>query len=158
MHDGRADAHTTRTAKPRGFSLLEAMVALALSALIAASVVATFKGALDDQGKSKHEWIAFTIAQQTMERLSAASRNSAVLAENDPGRANPGQGTDLQCDLNDPLTHFRVDEFGVAAATGVYDLCWKITADAILNVRNLRVLVTYPSETGTSHVLLQTLR
>ena len=144
----------------RGFSLLEAMVAIALAGVVAATVIATFKGSIDAQSRSKHDWHAFTIAQQNMERWSAIPRTSALLNENST-TTNPGDATDSTC-VGQPAgsRHFRVNELGQPSASGVYDLCIKVTDGSPEGaLKNVRVVVEYAKTSGgTEHVLLQTIR
>lgn len=143
-----------------GFSLLEAMVAISLAGVIAATVVATFKGSLDSQARSKHDWQAFTIAQQFMERWASMPRASDLLNENS-NTLTPGEGSDLTCS-GVPLgeRHLKVDELGLAKATGLYNVCVKVTdGSPESSLKNVRVLVEYTNGSGAlEHVLLQTVR
>lgn len=146
----------------RGFSLLEAMVALALSGLLAGTVSATFTGSIAQQSKSKHDWEAFTIAQQYMERWSSMPRSSALLDENVAAAAGtPGAAADADCSgVPAGERHRRVDGYGVAKANGVYDVCVKVSDGSPEGIlKNVRVVVSWVSSAGaTQNVLLQTFR
>lgn len=145
----------------RGFSLLEAMVAIVMAGVVAAIVVATFKGSLDEQSRSKNDWQAFTIAQQQMELFAALPRSSAMLNENDTN-ANPGSVADATC-TGVPTgdgRHQRVDALGNLSATGSFDVCVKVTDNKPEGaLKYVRVIVDYTGHNGaTEHVALQTVR
>jgi prepilin-type N-terminal cleavage/methylation domain-containing protein len=144
----------------RGFSLIEAMVAISLAGVVAATVIATFKGAIDEQSRSKHDWQAFTLAQQQMERWSAMPRTSVLLDENAPS-ANPGSAADATCSgVTAGERHQRMDGLGNADVNGVYDVCVKVTDGSPEgSLKNVRVVVEYKNATGaTEHIMLQTVR
>ncbi len=46
----------------RAFTLLETMVALAIFAIMITSVVATFSGTIELQGRSREQWTAYSLA------------------------------------------------------------------------------------------------
>lgn len=144
---------------PAGFSLIEAMVAIGLAGVIAASVTIAFQGALVEQEDARHEWAAFTIAQQRMELLASMPRGAADLTENSTATA-PGSASDATCD-DVPMgpRHHKVDDLAVPAEDGFFDVCWKVNANhPVGNVNNIRVVVTWPTRTGRGHVLMQTVR
>lgn len=142
----------------RGFSLLEVMVAFALTGVIAATVVASFKGSVDEQARSKHEWQAFTIAQQQMELLMAVAKSSSTL-DGDASAAIPGTTADRTCADATATNKRRVNELGIASAGGAYELCWKIkNGSPVGTLKNIRVVVTYPSGSGTGNVYVQAIR
>jgi len=142
----------------RAFSLIETMVALAISGVLAATVVSTFSAALNEQAKSKRDWAAFTIAQQNMELLASLPKGAAELSANS-NAANPGNAADRICtDIPDGLQHFRTNELGVKTAGGAYDVCMRVTAGNPLgSLNNIRVVVTYDFG-GTHAVQLQSIR
>lgn len=144
---------------PQAFSLLEVMVAVALAGVLAATVTATFKGSLDEQARSKHEWQAFTIAQQTMETLSALPRTHELLAHNTQLSAStPGTNADATCPMALGVQHKMVNGLG-DAASGPYEMCIKVTdGHPSGNLKDVRVVVLYKTLTGNGNVLLQTLR
>lgn len=141
-----------------GFSLIEVMVAVALGAVIAATVVATFSGALNTQGRGKREWEAFTIAQQQMELLSALPTDASLLSSNSSG-VDPGSAADRTCsDIPPGAQHFRTNGLGDVVTAGQYDVCIKVTAGHPIGaLRDVRVVVLYEYG-GTDGVLLQTIR
>ncbi len=144
----------------RGFSLLEAMVAMGLAGVLAGTVSATFKGSILEQAKSRHEWEAFTIAQQTMERWSAMPRASALLDQNST-TSTPGTAADNTCTgVTAGERHKKVDAYGVASVTGAYDVCVKVTdANPEPTLKNVRVIVEFADATGVSrNIVLQTFR
>lgn len=143
----------------RGFSLVEAMVAIGLAGVIAAAVTVAFQGALVEQEDARHEWAGFTIAQQRMELLASMPRSAADLTENSTV-AEPGMAADATCD-DVPMgpRHYRVDALAVPADNGFYEVCWKVNANhPIGNVQNIRVVVSWATRSGRSHVLMQTVR
>jgi prepilin-type N-terminal cleavage/methylation domain-containing protein len=154
-----------RSRRPRGFSLIEAMVALAASAVVTTTAITIFKTTIDEQSKASHEWSAFTIAEQRMELLANAPRNSSLLDDTvaDASGVTPGSVADQQCTsgVDGKLTaDMKVDMLGVASSNGSFELCWKMTAGSPSgSLRNVRVIVTYPKGNGTrGYVFLQTFR
>ena len=143
----------------QAFSLVEAMVALALAGVIAASVAASFQGALVEQEDARHEWVGFTIAQQRMELLASMPRGSADLIENST-QPDPGSDDDATCaDVANGPRHLTVNALGIPDLNGVYEVCWKVNGNhPIGNVSNIRVVVTWPTRSGRGHVLMQTVR
>ncbi len=145
-----------------GFSLLEVMVSVVLAGVLAATVAATFRGSLDEQARSKHEWQGFTIAQQQMELLASLPRTSSLLSGNSPLDATnpPGSPGDIECaSVASPQQHFRTNELGVPTTSGVYELCWKITdGHPTGSLKNIRVIVLFRSSAGSGNVVLQTVR
>lgn len=144
---------------PQAFSLLEVMVAVALAGVLAATVTATFKGSLDEQARSKHEWQAFTIAQQMMEKLSALPRSHELLAHNTVLVAGvPGTAADATCPMGLGAQHKMVNGLG-DDASGPYEMCVKVTdGHPSGNLKDIRVVVLYKTLTGNGNVLLQTIR
>lgn len=142
----------------KGFSLVEVMVALSIAGILGATSVATFKGSLDESARSKHEWIAFTLAQKQMELLLSAPKNAAAL-QGDSSTAAPGSTADETCADADASRRSRVTELGTPSATGAYVLCWKVKAGSPSgDLRNIRVVVTFPLFQGSDHVFLQAIR
>ena len=143
----------------RAFSLLEVMVAVALAGVLAGTVVATFKGSLDEQARSKHEWQAFTIAQQTMEKLSALPRSHELLAFNTPLSAGiPGTAADATCPMAAGEQNKTVNSLG-DNASGPYRMCIKVTdGHPSGNLKDVRVIVLFKTLTGSGNVILQTIR
>jgi type II secretory pathway pseudopilin PulG len=143
----------------KAFSLVEAMVAIAIAGLIAATVTAAFQGALVEQADARHEWAGFTIAQQRMELLASMPRGAADLDANST-HPEPGSAADATCD-DVPMgpRRYLVDAAGLASPTGDYEVCWKVNANhPIGNVNNIRVIATWPTRSGRGHVLMQTVR
>lgn len=145
--------------KAPAFSLIEAMVAIAIAGLAAAAVTAAFQGALVEQEDARHEWAGFTIAQQRMELLASMPRGAADLDANST-HPDPGGDADATCDdVSMGPRHYRVDAIGLAHQDGVYEVCWKVNANhPVGNVNNIRVIATWPTRSGRGHVLLQTVR
>ena len=142
----------------KGFSLVEVMVAMAIAGVLGATSVATFKGSLDESARSKHEWIAFTLAQKQMELLLSAPKNAAAL-QGDSATASPGSAVDESCADAEPARTSRLTELGAASSTGPYVLCWKVKAGSPSgDLRNIRVVVTFPLFQGSDHVFLQAIR
>ncbi len=143
----------------RGFSLVEVMVALALSGLVVGTAVVAFHDSVVNQASAKHEWIAFSIAQQRMELLAAIPRNSTILNDNTASAVGAGTAADALCTMTTGPQHFRVNELGDPDAAGVYDLCWRVTdGSPSADLKNIRVVVLYPVLNGSRHVIVQTIR
>ena len=66
--------HRSQTRRRRAFSLVEVMVALALSGLVVGTAVIAFHDSVVNQATAKHEWVAFSIAQQRMELLASSPK------------------------------------------------------------------------------------
>lgn len=143
---------------PKGFSLVEVMVALALGGVITATAVTSFKASLDEQGISKRDWAAFTIAQQTMELVSSVPLDDDRLGVNSTS-SSPGAASDAECaSVTSAVQHYRTDEFGIPSASGPFEVCIKVNnGNPFGQLRNIRVVVLY-SAVGARHVMLQTIR
>ena len=144
----------------RGFSLLEAMVALSMAGVLGGTVAATMRGSILEQSRSKHEWEAFTVAQQTMERWSAMPRSSPLMDQNS-STTTPGSSADNTCaGVPGGERHRRVDAYGVPSVNGVYDVCVKVTdGSPETTLKNIRVVVEYRDGSGaTANTVLQTYR
>jgi prepilin-type N-terminal cleavage/methylation domain-containing protein len=138
----------------KGFTLIEVMVAAALLAVVGTVGLATFQAASGQQGKNRHEWIAFSIAQQRMELLSAAPKAAAIMTPKatDDLSTNSCAGVDVE-------RSYKVDQYGMPNVNGLYQLCWKIVGDVpIGNTRTVEVLVFYPPGGGNNRVQLRTVR
>ncbi len=142
----------------RGFSLVEVMVAMAVGGVIVASAVTSFKLSLDEQGRAKREWQAFTIAQQQMEILSSMPTGHALLVGNSSASSDIGTAADADCSgIPAGLQHKTVDGFG-AVASGPFEMCVKVTDGSPFgSKKNIRVVVLFNAG-GKRHVLLQTIR
>jgi prepilin-type N-terminal cleavage/methylation domain-containing protein len=138
----------------RAFTLIEVMVAAALLAVVATVGLATFQAATSQQGKNRHEWVAFAIGQQRMELLSAAPKSASILT--------PKAADDLStnsCVGVETTRNYKVDQFGRPDANGIYQLCWKVVGDVpIGNTRTVEVLVFYPPGGGNNRVQMRTVR
>jgi prepilin-type N-terminal cleavage/methylation domain-containing protein len=143
---------------PKGFSLVEVMVALALGGVVTAAAVTSFKASLDEQGISKRDWAAFTIAQQTMELVSSVPNDDSRLSANSTA-ALPGSAGDAECaSITSTSQHFTTDELGVPTLGGPYEVCIKVNnANPFGQLKNVRVVVLYTAP-GARHVILQTIR
>jgi prepilin-type N-terminal cleavage/methylation domain-containing protein len=142
----------------RGFSLLETLAALAVAAILGASVAATFGAALVDQGRGKREWAAFTIAEQTLELLASLPPDTGLLSPNSTS-TTPGTPADVVCsDVPPGPQHYRTDALGTPVADGGFEVCIKVTAgNPVGSLRNVRVVVLYDFR-GNHGLLLQTVR
>jgi prepilin-type N-terminal cleavage/methylation domain-containing protein len=142
------------------FSLIEVMVALALGGVIVAGAVAAFRESLVAEAAAKHEWIAFSVAEQQMELLSTMPRDGALLAGNVAAGAAPGLAADALCsDIPFGPQHFKVDALGAKTTSGEYEMCLRITdGNPSGALKNVRVVVLYPSFGAAGHVVLQTIR
>ncbi len=147
----------------RGFSLIEVLVAIGISAVLASAVLVSVRQGIETSGRNKHRWQAFTVAQQQMEILQAAPKDAPSLV----GDALIANGTpaDATCsDVTSNLRHYCVNALGqrtldLAPCTGKYELCWKVRFGAPEGVlRTVRVVVGYPTLEGREHVLLETVR
>jgi prepilin-type N-terminal cleavage/methylation domain-containing protein len=147
-----------------GFSLIEVMVTMVIGGVVVGATVTSLKTSLDDQGASKVEWESFTIAQQTMELLSALPRDHGLLSGNDSvgggasAATGPGTAADRNCSTIAPgPQHFRTDALGKVVANGAFDVCIKVKDGHPFGVlKNVRVVVSTSS--GAGNVLLQTIR
>jgi prepilin-type N-terminal cleavage/methylation domain-containing protein len=146
----------------RGFSLIEAMVALSISAIIGLSAIVAFKQTVSVATNNEHAWVAFTLAEKRMELLSGAASSATILNDITVDAAPPGSDGDHTCasGVDGPApADIRVDEEGKPSATGAYELCWKVTQnDPLGQLRNIRVVATYPVDGARRHVFLQTIR
>lgn len=151
--------------RARGFTLIEALAALVVSAVVVAASVGAFVAALRSQGDQKHAWVAFSIAQSKMEELGALDKVAAVLDDDTADTIPAAQiasATDGQCATG--VDHglsidYKVDALGNVDANGLYKLCWKVT-DGLPSgqLKWIRVVVEYPEQGGTDHVLLALVR
>jgi prepilin-type N-terminal cleavage/methylation domain-containing protein len=150
----------------RGFSLIEAMAALALAGIIGGAIVGIFTGAVRDGGDQGAEWQAVSIAQQQMERLAALPKNLSSLTpdlvDSTADTQTPGSLADRNCTggVDGRLTpDMKVNELGVPDPNGRFTLCWKNTANHPTGVLiNTRVIVTFAGRVGQRNVMMQTLR
>jgi prepilin-type N-terminal cleavage/methylation domain-containing protein len=147
----------------RGFSLIEAMISIAIAATVSTTALNIFKQTIDDQQRASREWSAFTIAEQRMELLANAPSNSSLLNDIVIDAATPGSDADKTCagGVDGSLSSdMLVDQLGNQNSGGVFQLCWKITAgNPQGSLRNVRVVVTFPTnEGGKGNVYLQTFR
>jgi prepilin-type N-terminal cleavage/methylation domain-containing protein len=154
-----------RRRRARGFTLIEALAALALAGVVVASAISTVSTALRTQADGRHAWLAFSIAQSKMEELAAVDRLDPVVDDTVPDTLSLGElGTpaDAQCDngVDGRLTtDMRVNEFGTQTGVGKYRLCWKVTAGFPTGaLKTIRVVAEYPSQGGTDSVMLQLIR
>jgi prepilin-type N-terminal cleavage/methylation domain-containing protein len=150
-----------RSARRAGaFSLVEVMVALALGGVVVAGAVAAFRESLVAEAAAKHEWIAFSVAEQQMELLSTMPRDGALLAGNVAAGAAPGLAADALCsDIAFGPQRFKVDALGAKTTSGEYEMCLRITdGNPSGALKNVRVVVLYPSFGAAGHVVLQTIR
>lgn len=131
---------------------------MGLGGIIVASAVTSFKFSLDEQAIAKRDWLAFTVAQQRMELLSALPTTHPLLAGNVAGT---GAGTDADgtcADIALGTQHFKVNGLGEPETDGQFDLCYRVTdGNPIGSKKNVRVVITYEFQ-GKRHVLLQTIR
>jgi prepilin-type N-terminal cleavage/methylation domain-containing protein len=143
---------------PKGFSLVEVMVALALGGVITATAVTSFKASLDEQGISKRDWAAFTIAQQTMEVVSSVPDDDSRLSTNSTA-TSPGSAADAECaSITSTVQHFKTNDLGVPTVGGAYDVCIKVNnGNPFGQLKNVRVVVLYTA-VGARNVILQTIR
>jgi prepilin-type N-terminal cleavage/methylation domain-containing protein len=147
-----------------GFSLIEVMVAMLLGGIVVGATVTSLKASLDEQGASKLEWESFTIAQQTMELLSALPRDHGLLSGNDgvgggtSPATGPGTAADRECaSIAQGAQHFRTNALGKVVSDGAFDVCIKVKDGHPFGVlKNVRVVVMTSS--GAGNVLLQTIR
>lgn len=153
-----------RRPPPRAFTLLETLVALGLFGVLVASVVSTFSGSIQLQGKSRQEWAAFSLAQQQLELLTSLPPTSPMLVPNSPLVAGvlPGSEVDATCStIPVGAAHFRTDPFSFNrdVSSGTFEVCTKVSQGSPFGaLLNIRVVVLYPTKTGTGHVLLHTIR
>ena len=143
---------------PKGFSLIEVMVALALGGVITATAVTTFKASLDEQGISKRDWEAFTIAQQTMEVVSSVPDDDDRLGANSSA-SSPGSAADAECaSIATGVQHFTTNALGVPTPGGPFEVCIKVKdGNPFGSLKNIRVVVLYTA-VGARNVMLQTIR
>jgi prepilin-type N-terminal cleavage/methylation domain-containing protein len=142
-----------------GFSLVEVMVAIGLSGLVVGTAVVAFRDSIVNQATAKHEWVAFSIAQQRMELLASIPTSSLALVQNTTSAIDAGTDADAVCDMPLGSQHFRVNDLGVPTADGVYELCWRVTdGSPSAALKNIRVVVKYPVFSGSRHVIVQTIR
>lgn len=151
--------------RARGFTLIEALMALVLAAVVVATAIGTLGAASRNQRDQRHAWLAFSIAQSLMEQLAAIDRGSSRLTDSQDDTipdAQLGTSADAQCTSGVDQTlsvDMKVDDFGSADSTGNYTLCWKITDGFPTGaLKTIRVVVGYPTQGGTDHVLLQLIR
>jgi Tfp pilus assembly protein PilV len=148
-----------RSQRRAAFSLVEVMVAMGLSGLVVGTAVVAFHDSIVNQATAKHEWMAFSIAQQRMELLSSIPTGSLALVQNTTTAIDAGTDVDAVCNMPLGDQHFRVNELGVATADGVYELCWRVTdGSPSAALKNIRVIVKYPVFSGSRHVIVQTIR
>ncbi len=146
------------SATEKGFSLVEVMVALALGGVITATAVTSFKASLDEQGISKRDWEAFTIAQQTMELVSSVPLTDNRLAPNSTA-STPGALADAECaSITSTMQHFKTNALGIVTSDGPFEVCIKVNNGSPFGaLRNIRVVVLYTA-VGARNVMLQTIR
>jgi prepilin-type N-terminal cleavage/methylation domain-containing protein len=143
----------------KGFSLVEVMVAIGLSAIVIGAAVGAFHGSLVEQAASKHKWVAFSIGQQQMEMLASIPKDAVPLAQNVASAVGAGTDADAICDMAIGPQHFRVNDLGAPSLTGTYELCWRVTdGSPSADLKNVRVVVLFPVLNGSGHVILQTIR
>lgn len=146
--------------RARGFSLLEVMVAMAIAGIFVSNAVSAFAGSIHANADAKRSWVAFTIAQQQMEILSAIPVTALALAHNSTA-VNLGKTADASCNGLPASLIRRVNTFGVADPKGFFELCWRVTVGSpARELRNIRVIVNYPKMASqeVAHVVLQTIR
>ena len=152
----------------KGFTLIEAMVALGISSIVIVSAMATFRIGLSKQSNQNYDWFAFTLAQQHLELLSAVDASSPDLSDNSGDAVAPaefGRQADATCATGvDQLNYY--DRAGNrAAAADKFVVCYKITDDATTNMKYVRVVVGYAPDEPTitdlsdlNYTILQVLR
>lgn len=146
-----------------GFTLMEAMVSLAVSAVMLLGALGSYTAAQRARADARHEWTAFTLAQTRLEMLASAPREHALLVDDTPDAVTElGGAADAQCESgvdHAVTTDMRVDGLGQPRADAPYTLCWKVTGGNPFGpLKNLRVVVGYPVGQERRHVLLQTIR
>lgn len=152
-----------RCRRLRGFTLMEAVVALTLASLILVGALGSYANAQHARAAGHHEWTAFTIAQTQLEVLASTPADHANLQDVVADTVSSiGSDADAQCDNGvdgRPSPLMRVNDLGEARSDGLYTLCWKITGgNPFGTLKNIRVIAGYPAQGSRRHVLLQTIR
>ncbi|MCE5186315.1 MAG: type II secretion system GspH family protein [Planctomycetaceae bacterium] len=79
-YNGTVLIHNIQSRK--GFTLLEAMMAMVLLAIAAAGVLLPFAGAANQQAQGAHQTIAAQLASELMERIAAADFSTIIATYN----------------------------------------------------------------------------
>lgn len=139
----------------RGFSMLEALVALAIAAIVITSSAALFLHSIRSSADPGRRFSALTIAEQRMELLASVPANSPLLTNSEAGvitDPDPSAGVDGPAAANR-----RVNERGEPDASGMFEVYWKIE-NPVGTLRHIAVYCRYNSSEGASHVVLETYR
>lgn len=140
----------------RGFTLIEAMVSLAIAGLALAGSLALFSTSQQQSSRQEKELVAFTIAQQKIELLSSVPRGSPLLQSTVSGDVqdpSPLVGVD-----GPVLAERKVNALGDPATDGPYLVYWKVEPEIGSLVR-VKVYVRFPPvDVEANHVAVETFR
>jgi prepilin-type N-terminal cleavage/methylation domain-containing protein len=141
----------------RGFTLIEAMVSMAVASFALAGSLALCSTGQKQASRQDKELSAFTIAQQKMEMLSSVPVKSPLLASTVTGDVNDASaltGVD-----GPPVAERSVDALGLPNAAGPYLVYWKIEPEGTSDLRRVKVYVRYPPvDVEANRVALETFR
>lgn len=153
----------------RGFTLIEAMVALGISSIVILSAMSTFRIGITRQTDQGNSWMAYTLAQKWIEILSAFDATSSMLQDTVDDAVTPaefGSTADATCATGaDWLLYRNREGVNTGTVADKYVVCGKIADDDPNNMKIVRVVAGYNADgttvtdlTTPNYIILQVMR